>query len=52
MFEAYLQIDDKEFRVKESSKAKAKAKICKQAVKYLQPNTTHYFFQILNYFVK
>jgi len=44
MFEMLLILDGKEFRAKETSKAKAKAKICKQAVRYLQPNIKHYFF--------
>ena len=44
MFVMSLTVDGKEFRAKESSKSKAKIKICKQAIKHLQPGTNHYFF--------
>jgi hypothetical protein len=44
MFVMSLTVDGKEFRAKESSKSKAKVKICKQAIKHLQPETNHYFF--------
>ena len=44
MYDISLTVDDKVFREKETSKTKAKIKICKKVIKHLKPNSKHNFF--------